>query len=337
MKFELKPVPTGRMSRVIGLLALAALSISCVHQSARNAALPPTPAGVWDQQIRNAVNLGEGDYELRLLRQKVASEPDNIAVRMELAKAYRERGYHEIALEISRLAAARFPESGVAQLSLVRDLRQVNQRADAIAGLEAFLKAHPASDAQYYSWLGILRDESGFWPLGEPAHRKAIELTPTSDYLHNNLGYNLLMQKKNDEAAGEFRQALKLNPASQMARNNLGLALAHSDAPAQAVANWQSASDPATAHSNMAAVWIEKGNYPEARKELDVALGYNRAHSAALKNLELVGRLDGQPATLQAKLVTPTRWQRFGHSVRRLFVGPLDDSRMEAAKSASIH
>ena len=49
--------------------------------------------------------------------------------------------------------------------------------------------------------------------------------------------------------------------------------------PREAVANWQSASDPATAHNNLAAVWIEKGNYPEARKELDLALGYNRAHS----------------------------------------------------------
>ena len=74
------------------------------------------------------------------------------------------------------------------------------------------------------------------------------------------------MQKKNDEAAGEFREALKLNPGSQMARNNLGIALAHSNAPAQAVASWQAASDPATAHNNLAAVWIEKGNYAEARE-----------------------------------------------------------------------
>ena len=327
----------------VALVSLAAgLSISCVHQQVSRTAAPApkpaaTPVNAWEQQIRNAVNVGEGDYELGQLRQKVAAEPDNVAVRVELANAYRERGYHEIALEISRLAVARFPESGAAQLSLVRDLRDVNQRADAIAALENFLKAHPANAAEYYSWLGILRDESGLWPLGEPAHRKALELSPSTDYLHNNLGYNLLMQKKNEAAAEEFREALKLNPASQMARNNLGIALAQSNAPAQAVANWQQSSDEATAHNNLAAIWIEKGNYPEARKELDLALGYNRAHSAALKNLELVGRLDGNPATLNAKPSTVTGWQRFGHSVRKLFVGPLDDSRAEAAKNASVH
>ena len=75
------------------------------------------------------------------------------------------------------------------------------------------------------------------------------------------------MQKKTERSRrGSSEEALKLNPASQMARNNLGIALANSNATAQAVANWQSTSDPATAHNNLAAVWIEKGNYPEARR-----------------------------------------------------------------------
>jgi tetratricopeptide (TPR) repeat protein len=323
------------------LAACAALLVSCVHQTQVSRAHAPTSAPIsnWDRQVRNAVDAGDGDYQLRALRQKVAAEPDNVAVRLELAKAYGERGYHEVSLEISRLAVARFPQSGEAQLALVQDLRDVNRRSEAIASLESFLKAHPESGAQYYSWLGILRDESGLWPLGEPAHRKALELAPAIDYLHNNLGYNLLMQKKNEEAAREFSEALKLNPGSQMARNNLGIARAQSNATAEAVANWQSTSDPATAHNNMAVVWMEKGNYSEARRELDLALGYNRAHAAALRNLELLARLDGSPAMLKAKPLDTraTPWQRFRVGVRRLFVGPLDDSRKEAPQSASTH
>src|SRR5207302_1362823 len=121
------------------------------------------------------------------------------------------------------------------------------------------------------------------------------------DYLHNNLGYNLLMQGKNGEAVAEFREALKRNPASLVARNNLGIALARQDASREAVANWQSVSDPATAHNNLAAVWIEKRNYVAARAELEIALGYNRNLAAALKNLELVSRLDGNPAAIPVK------------------------------------
>ena len=80
------------------------------------------------------------------------------------------------------------------------------------------------------------------------------------------------MQKKNEEAAAEFREALRLNPGSAVAQNNLGLALAGQNATTDAVANWQSAADAATAHNNLAAVLMEKGNYPEARKELQLAL-----------------------------------------------------------------
>src|SRR5262249_44575938 len=150
----------------------------------------------------------EGDYRLRALRERVAAEPDNVAIRVELAKTYRERGYPEIALEMSRLAAGRFPESMEAQLSLVRDLRATERRPEAISALEGWIKAHPETTAAAWSWLGILRDEAGLWPSGEPAHRKAVEASPGSDSLHNNLGYNLLMQKKPEEAAAEFRQAL---------------------------------------------------------------------------------------------------------------------------------
>ena len=323
------------------LAAGAAFSVSCVHQTrvSRTAAPTSAPISNWDRQVRNAIDAGDGDFPLRALRQKVAADPDNVAVRLELAKAYGERGYHEVSLEISRLAVARFPQSGEAQLSLVRGLRDVNRRSEAIASVESFLKVHPESGAEFYSWLGILRDESGLWPLGEPAHRKALELAPAADYLHNNLGYNLLMQNQNAEAAREFTEALKLNPGSQMARNNLGIAQAHSNATLEAVANWQATSDPATAHNNLAAVWMEKGNYSEARRELDLALGYNRAHAAALRNLELVARLDGNPAALKAKPLDTrvARWQRFRVGVRRLFVGPLDDSRKEAPQSASTH
>ena len=328
------------MKRQALTVAFAALAVSCTHTRVVKTAAPPSspPLTVWDRQVRNAIDAGEGDLRFRQLREKVAAEPDNVAARVELAKAYRERGYHEIALEISRLATARFPDSAPAELSLVRDLREVNRRPEAIASLEAFLKAHPQTGAEAYSWLGILRDESGLWPLGEAAHRKAIELAANDDAQHNNLGYNLLMQKKNDEAAAEFREALRLNPSSELARNNLGLALANSNAANQAVAYWQSTSDPASAHNNLAVVWIEKGNYAEARKELELALGLDKNNAAALRNLDLIGRLAGSPASVTlAGKPAETGWGHFKASVKRLFVGPLEDSRKDVAKTASAH
>ena len=318
----------------LAVAVLAVLAVSCVRhvQVARTPGAPPPT--VWERQIRNARDAGDGDYPLRTLRDRVAAEPENVAIRLELAKAYRERGYPDVALEICRLAAARFPDSGEVRLALAGVLRDMKRQNEAISGLEAFTKAHPRAGAEYYSWLGILRDDTGHWAEGEAAHRKALELDPKAGYLHNNLGYNLLMQKKYTEAAGEFREALKLNPRSAVARNNLGLALVNLDETGQAVANWQSASDPATAHNNLAAVLMEKGNYPNARKELEIALNYNGTHAAALKNMELVSRLDGHAATLAAK-PAESNWQRWKTAFRKLFVGPLEDSRTDAVKTAS--
>lgn len=297
----------------------AAMCASCVHER-RVAVAPPTTPTVWERQVRNARDAGDGDYALTALRARVAAEPSNVPIRLELAKLYRERGFPEMAVEAGRLTVERFPDSVEAQLALVRSLYEMKRPVEALAVLDA----RPRNVAEYHSWVGLVRDSTAAWDAGEPAHRKAISLAPADDALHNNLGYNLLMQKKHAEAAAEFREALRLNPASQVARNNLGLALASVDT-AQAVSNWQAASDPATAHNNLATVWIEKGNWAEARKELAIALSYNRSHSAALRNVALVSQLDGQPSAVQAR-GDETRWGRMKSGFRRLFAGPLNDS-----------
>jgi Flp pilus assembly protein TadD len=310
----------------IVLLALAASTCATRHVVSQTPAVPATARQtVFERQIRNARDAGDGDLELRELRERVAAEPDNVPARLDLARAYAARGYADVALEIVRLAAARFPDSGAVELALVRELHELNQPEEAIASLEGFLKVHPQTAPQYFSWLGILRDERHEYALGEPDHRRAVELAPADDALHNNLGYNLLMQKREAEATQEFRVAVKLNPSSRVARDNLALALAGQNQSAEAVAAWQTASDPATAHSNLAAVLIEKGNYADARKQLAVALGYNATHPAALKNLELVSRLDGNPATVPSK-PQETFWGRLRNGFVKLWVGPLEDT-----------
>lgn len=309
------------------LVAVAGMSLSCVRQI-RTVNVYPTPStpaaqrsaanSAMERQVANAVDAGEGDYVVRSLRQKMAAEPDNLAVRLELVDHYTVAGYPELALEHCRLAAARFPESADVQLRMAKLLRQMKLIRQAAEGLEAFLVQHPQTSPEYDSWLGILRDELKEWSGGEKAHRGALALNGKLDYLHNNLGYNLLMQGRAAEAAEEFRQALKLRPDSEVARNNLGMAMASSSN--DAVLHWQSVSDPATAHSNMAALLIEQKRYAEARRELDLALGYNRNHAAALNNLRLVSELDGKPAVIPMKPVQ-TRWSKFRSAVLKLVGG----------------
>jgi Flp pilus assembly protein TadD len=235
-------------------------------------------------------------------------------------------GSPELALEHYRLAAARWSDSAELHLMLGKALRRAGAHVEAEHMLREFLQAHPQTSPDFASLLAIVLDEQKQWADGEKAHRDALALNPKSDSLHNNLGYNLLMQGKNSDAAAEFQEALKINPRSVVARNNLGMALANK--PDQAAVNWPSVGDPAAAHNNRAAMLIQQGRYPEARKELDLALGYNRSYSAALENLRLVSELDGNPAVITAKPVQG-RWAKVKTGLRKAFVS--DDSEQVTA------
>src|SRR5689334_7587802 len=124
------------MNGKLAIPIAAALCASCVHEK-RVAVAPPAAPTVWERQVRNARDAGDGDYQMKSLRDRVAAEPENIPLRIELAKAYRERGYPEIAVEVCRLAVARFPESVEAQFALVRSLFEMKRPAEAVAALEA--------------------------------------------------------------------------------------------------------------------------------------------------------------------------------------------------------
>src|SRR5437868_4972600 len=307
------------MRLYFSFLTVAILTLSCASRTPNALAQVklPRPQPAMERQVQNAMDVGEGDYDIRLLRQRMAQEPDNLEVRLALAKRYQAVGSTELALEHYRLAAVRFPESPEVHLLLAKSLRRIGSRGEATYMLQDFLRAHPQQSPDFASLLGILLDEQKQWADGERSHREALAVAPKSDSLHNNLGYNLLMQGKNGAAAVEFQEALRLNSHSQVARNNLGMALTNQ--PDQTAVSWQSVGDPAAAHNNMAALLIQQGRYAEARKELDLALGYNRSYPAALNNLKLVSELDGKPASITAKPVQ-TRWGRLKTGLRKAFV-----------------
>jgi Flp pilus assembly protein TadD len=272
------------------------------------------------RQVINAVDAGDGDIEIRELRTRVAANPEDLNARLELARRYNGLGYPELAADHCRVAAERFPSSPEVQEMLAASLRRANLPKDAAANIEKYLAAAKPATPVLYSWLGILRDDLNQYAAAEQAHRKAIELKPDNDVFHNNLGQNLLLQGRKDEAAAEFRQAIKLNPRSEIARNNLAVAVASQ--PREAILVLESGSDPATAHNNLAAVLIEERKYQEARKELEIALGYRRDFPAALSNLSLISQADGKPVTLPANMKqNESFWKRVSRSLGNAVLG----------------
>ncbi|MBI2687103.1 MAG: tetratricopeptide repeat protein [Acidobacteria bacterium] len=272
---------------------------------------------VMQRQVLNAVDAGEGNPRIRALREKIAEEPQNVRARVELAEEYQKAGYAELELEHLRLALERFPESEPAVIALARSLVRVDRAQEAAMHLRSFLVKTEKPSANLLSWTGIANDEQGKFKEGEPFHRQALEKAPSRDQLHNNLGYNLLMQGRKSEAAEEFRRALELNPASETARNNLGLALG--DQPAAAISQFRQASDIAVAHNNLAAYLYEKGDVAGARKELELALEYRKDMPQILDNLRKISAVDGVPIRMPQK-ERHSFWQTFARGLKHTFV-----------------
>jgi len=293
------------------LLACILAGVGCEHQVERasRTTWPPAPKSAFPaspaRRVANAVDAGEGDPEARAWRRRLAADANDLEARMALARYYASRNLPDLALEHYRFAAAQFPDSAVVTAALAKALREMGEAAQARNIVRQGLERHPEGNWELLSLEGILADEAGDLAAAEAAFRNAIALDAARSGLHNNLGYNLLLQGKADDAAAEFRRAIEIDPRSAIAHNNLAAALAADSQTAEALAEWQRAADPAAGHNNLAAVWIEQGRYPEARAELEAALRLRPNFPAAFANLRMVAEQDGLPVVVPAPPATP--------------------------------
>jgi Flp pilus assembly protein TadD len=324
---------THRAALILASLAL----LSCARTVQERTVRAPAPAPVtgvratMQRQVMNAVDAGEGDLRVKELRARLIADPDNLEARIALASHYASAGFPEIAIEHYRLAALRRPDDARVAVLLARSLHRVGASLEARAHLEAFVARYPAAGADVWSWTGILQDATREYAAGERSHRAALQRQPNSSALHNNLGYNLLLQGRNAEAVQALKQALALEPASALARSNLGIAVA--ERPAEAVDAFASVTDPASAHNNLGAVLLERGDLPGARREFETALGYNSRHTAALGNLQLVAEADGAGIGLPAG--SQTAWQRFVRTLGVVLLGSEPEPKTKDPASAA--
>jgi Flp pilus assembly protein TadD len=303
------------------LLAIALLCASCTRQ-VQTASQPSTHTkthALLMRQVENAVDLGDGDVEARRWRQRLAANANDLDARIALAKLYASRGLPDLAIEHYRLAAELNPGLPGVTLLLAKSLRDMKELEEATRVVAAYVSKHPKESWELLSLQGILEDEQGRFKQGEASYRAALAIDSAQTSLHNNLGYNLLLQGHPESAAEEFRKAIAIDPHSVIAHNNLGTALmfAKSGKSEQAFAEWRKTGDPAAAHNNLAAVFLEQGHYPEARQELQSAFQFRPDYPAALANLRLVAAADGGPATPPLSTARVNLWKRMTSGISK--------------------
>jgi len=128
--------------------------------------------------------------------------------RILLARLYTRRGYPDLALEHYRMAAAQFPDAPVVVISLAKALRDLDEPQEALRAIAAYEATHAEGNWELLSLEGVLYDEQGDLKHAEAAHRAAVAQDGTRGSLHNNLGYNLLLQRKPEFSCAFARRQL---------------------------------------------------------------------------------------------------------------------------------
>jgi tetratricopeptide (TPR) repeat protein len=271
--------------------------LTCSEAISRNIRLPKLP-GIPSLEVTqrpaapSPADLADRDPMLAQLNERIQQDPRDINSRLEMGRRFDALGLWDRAIQHYQVAALLAPTGGPLMLQVALSYRKHGQAAEAASTMAKFVKGEPSAGTEYWSWAGILSDEAGQYTEAEEFHRQALSraVEPTA-YLLNNLGHNLLLQGRRNDAVFEFRRALALDPGLDVVRNNLAVALSD---PRESIVFLQAQSDPATTHSNNAAMLIEQGRYLDARKELRIALSHKPDHSAALRNLSILSSLDGK-------------------------------------------
>ena len=319
------------MNRFCGAVLLMMLAFSataCQSRFARTVAFwrqpavtpqGPQPAigvkAAMQKQMAGAFDPRVGDPQVQTLETRMKLDPQNATMHLELAQLYERYALEDMALDQYARAFNLNPESLGALQGLARIMRKQPARlAELLPKARAFVEHH-SDDIVAIATLASLLDDANELGPAEALYRQALGLDAKASYLHNNLGFNLLLQGRAVDAVPEFRKALELNPKSQTARNNLGVALARQgNRPAALKVFTDGGLDKATAHNNLAVALMEQGRLEESRAELMEALTARNFFEPALENFKLLLERDqdrqSRPFVVPYKPAFPLDWMR---------------------------
>ncbi|HEV3343166.1 MAG TPA: protein kinase, partial [Pirellulales bacterium] len=181
----------------------------------------------WRNRMRQAVVAND-----RRALEELAARPEVASFRPAsgylLAQALSNAGAGPQAIQVLTVVQQRYPQDFWLNFQLGCQFLWgpgVQHRPDAAAGyLRAALVARP-DDPVVYTYLALALPGPEHLDEIIALNRKAIEIAPTYDSAHRNLGAALQEQGRPAEAEAEFREALRLRPDLPNAHFALGNAL----------------------------------------------------------------------------------------------------------------
>ncbi|MFT3882499.1 MAG: tetratricopeptide repeat protein [Gemmatales bacterium] len=151
---------------------------------------------------------------------------------------------------------------------------------------------HDARQSAVSKKLAASYAKAGLYDKSITQYQKCVAASPKDADLINDLGYTYY--EKEDFAAAEkhLRQAVALKPAMQRAHGNLGLALGRQGKWKESLEEFKKACSPGMAQANLAAMYLAAGQYDDARRSCNIALGLEPNLKTAK---DLLAKLDEMP------------------------------------------
>jgi len=180
-----------------------------------------------------------------------------------------QEGNEEEAMRIMRKAIAEDQASEAVRRQLALSLSGRGQPGEAVALLQPIAET---AEPPTLNALAIALSDAGRHPEAISILQKALEKDPKNAHAYETLGMVTLRLRNPQEAKGHLRRALELNDKLPIAWNTLGVALYQTEGPAAAVDAWKRSVelDPKQydALYNLGLVAAQVGQRAEARKAL---------------------------------------------------------------------
>ncbi|MWJ26989.1 tetratricopeptide repeat protein [Halomonas sp. ZH2S] len=155
---------------------------------------------------------------------------------------------------------------------------------------------------QAYNAMGVIADMRGEYTLAQSHYEKALEASPGTPLVLNNLGYSRYLAGDWEEARRALRRAVGVNPGYELAWRNLGLVYARGGDFETAVEAVARNGDRAKAYNDIGYISMLEGRYNDAMGFFEEAMRLSPAYyvtaSQNAQNLDSLMRRNGNKLSI---------------------------------------
>lgn len=211
-----------RPSRRAVALASAVALAGCETVSEKADPLEPDAVSAAGARLDLLNAPDSGAVALRAFEAAAAREPDNPALRRDLARAYLRSGRLRRAAE----SFAALDAAGASEPADRLEAALISVRLDDWEAARETAARGPLPDGDARSALlrALLADRAGDWAEADAAYAEAVALAPRPAAMLNNWGVSRMARGALEAAAASFAEALRADPDLFAAKNNLVLA-----------------------------------------------------------------------------------------------------------------